>query len=274
MTRSSVVNIERLRALIPFREFFCLHRKFLLYNFLSRNLKLKYRRSIFGYFWTLLIPLAQVAIYFFVYKVVLKVNIPNYISFIMTGILPWTFFAASLTESLESLVAGHQLLIHAPVPIQIFPASATFTNFFNFIISTPLILALIWFDTGTAPNATVLWFLPLSLCLCVFTYALGFLMATLFVYFRDLKHLIGLIVQLWLFVTPVLYKAEMTPEKYRWVMWLNPLTGYFVTVREVLLEGRSPDPQFMILFLVWTAGCLVLAELTRRMVGLTLVEKI
>ena len=251
-----------------------MHRKFLLFNFLSRNLKLKYRRSVLGYFWTLLIPLSQVAIYYFVYKLVLHVEIPNYLSFIMTGILPWTFFAASLTESMESVVSGHHLLIHAPVPMQLFPASATFTNFFNFIVSAPLIFGLVWWELGQPPGLVSLYFFPLSLALCVFTYALGFLMAAMFVLFRDLKHLIGVIVQLWLFITPVLYRAEMTPEKFRWLLWVNPLTGFFVCERQVLLENVSPDPRYLGLLTAWTVGTLCLAEAVRRRVGLRLIEKI
>ena len=261
-----------MQTYIPFREFFCLHRKFLLYNFLARNLKLKYRRSMFGFLWTLLIPLSQVGIYYFVYKVVLHIAIPNYISFIMSGILPWTFFTSSITESLESLVSAHYLLVNAPVPIQIFPASATYTNFINFAVSTPLILALVWLDLGVPPGPPALWMVPLAGLLFVFTYALGFLLATLFVYFRDMKHLIGLITQLWLFVTPVLYRADMMPERFRWVLWLNPLSGFFISLRQILLSREAPDTAQVLAFAGWTVTTLLVAELVRLSAGRRVVE--
>lgn len=259
---------------IPFYEFFCLNRKYVLLNFLSRNLKLKYRRSAFGYLWTLLIPLAQVGIFFFVYRVILNVQIPNYLSFIISGILPWVFFVSSVTESLDSLVAGHQLLNHAPVPIQIFPAAATITHFINLLPSIPLILLITWFDTQQGPSWSWLLVVPLSIALFVFTYSLSFLLACLFVYLRDLKYMIAIVVQLWMYITPVLYRENMVPEKFRWVTWVNPLSGFFISLRKAIFEHSLPDPGPLSVFLIWTLGLLLMAEWVRRVSHSRIVEKL
>lgn len=259
---------------IPLAEFFCLNRKYVLLNFLSRNLKVKYRRSAFGYLWTLLIPLAQVCIFYFVYKVVLKVQIPNYLSYIVSGLLPWVFFVTSVNESMESLVASHGLLTHAPVPIQIFPASCAVTNFVNFIPSVPLIFLITSLESGQLPSWSGLWILPLSFLLFIFTYSLSFILACLYVYLRDLKHLIGIIIQLWLYVTPVLFSAEMIPDRFRWVLWANPLSGFFIALREALFLHRSPGIESAGLFALYTVVTLVLAEQVRRASASRIVEKL
>lgn len=259
---------------IPFYEFFCLNRKYVLLNFLSRNLKIKYRRSAFGYLWTLLIPLAQVAIYFFVYKLVLKVEIDNYLSYIVSGILPWVFFVSSVNESMESLVASHGLLTHAPVPIQIFPASCTVTNFVNFLPSIPIIFLVTAVENPHAISATWFWVIPLSCLLFIFTYALSFLLACLYVFLRDLKHLIGIAIQLWMYVTPVLFSADMVPERFRWLVLANPLSGFFICLRQALFEQSAPHLGPLVAFSVWTAVVLVLGEAVRVWSSSRIVEKL
>src|SRR3954469_25912945 len=120
-----------------FMEFFCLHRRNLLLTLVLRNFKVKYKGSVFGYLWTLVIPLSQVLVFYFVYQVILKVPVPNYLAFIVTGILPWVFFASTASESLESLVSGQNLLSHMPMPAQAFPAASVTTNFISFLLSWP-----------------------------------------------------------------------------------------------------------------------------------------
>src|SRR5947208_2867717 len=98
-------------------EFFCWHRKNLLLNLVQRNFKIKYKGSALGYIWTLVIPFSQVMVFYFVYELIMKVPVPHYLAFIVTGIIPWVFFAGTIGESLESLVAGQNLLTHMPMPL-------------------------------------------------------------------------------------------------------------------------------------------------------------
>lgn len=258
---------------LPLSDFLCLRNKYVLLNLLSRNLKLKYRKSIFGYLWTLLIPLSQAIIFYFVYRVVLKIQIENYVSFIISGLLPWVFFVTSLNESMESLVGNHHLLLHAPIPIQVFPASVTHTNFINLLPSIPLIFLVYIVDVHAIPGWHSLLILPLCILLFIYTYALSFLLACLYVYLRDLKHLINIVIQLWLYLTPVLYRAEMIPKEYRWVVSANPIAGFFIAFRQCLFEARFPDSIPLLTFTTWTAATLIFAEVVRRKIGGTLVER-
>lgn len=259
---------------LPFSKFFCLDRKFLLLVFLRRDLTIKYRRSVLGYVWTMLIPLAQVFIFFFVYRLVLKIQIPHYLSFIVSGLFPWVYFTAAINDSLDSLVAGRHLILHAPVPIHVFPAASNAINFINFLPSVPIIFLVTWYDTGLTPSWHWLLYIPLSLMLVVFTYSLSFLLACFYVYLRDIKHLIGIVIQLMLYVTPILYSADMVPEQFRWVTTINPLSGYFQSVRHILFQQSLPEPMPLAAFTAWTLAFLLMADWVRGAYGFKLVEKI
>src|SRR3954471_24738544 len=91
-------------------DFFCFGKKFLVFNLVSRNLKIKYRRSVLGVFWTLLSPLAMAVIYYFVFRVVLNVRIDHYAVFILSGVLPWSFFGVTTLEGLDSILGNGSLI--------------------------------------------------------------------------------------------------------------------------------------------------------------------
>ena len=212
--------------------------------------------------------------FYFVYRVILNVQVPNYLSFIVSGILPWVFFSSTVTESMDSLVSNQHLLSHAPVPIQVFLAASTYANFINYLPSLPLIWLIVWLDSSSVLNFKSLLILPLSVELLLFTYAISFLLACLYVFLRDLKHLVGLIMQIWLYVTPILYTSAMVPEKFRWVTWLNPLSGFFITFRQAVFNQETIDIRAVGLLSLWTIALVVAAEWMRRRVGVRIVERI
>lgn len=256
-----------------FFEFFCLHRKNLLLNLVQRNFKVKYKGSSLGYLWTLAIPLSQVLVFYFVYRIVLKIPVPNYFAYIVTGILPWVFFSSTVIESLESLVSGQSLLTHMPMPLQAFPASSVLTNFISFVLSTPIILGALLLDKIPLQWSSLLG-IPLCILFLLFTYSLSFILASLFVLFRDLKHIFNIVVQLWMYATPVFYAQELIPSNFRWILYANPLAGFFVSLRDILIAQRLPDPLMLGTFFAWTVLLFIAANLMRVWIGPRLVEKL
>lgn len=254
-------------------EFFCFHRKYLLYALIRRNLSAKYRGSVLGFFWTLLVPFAQVFIFYFVYKIILKVEIPNYLAVIVSGILPWVFFTSTVNESFDVLVGSHGLLTQVPIPIQVLPASATLTHFTTLVLSVPaLVLVLIFSEVSFSFRS--LMTIPLTLVLFLFTYSLAFIFACGFVYLRDLKHIFGIIIQLWFYVTPVLYTVDLIPENLRWTLFLNPIAGYFVVFRQLVFSDGAVSFELLWAFVLWTCLFFVMANLMRSKFGPRLVEKL
>lgn len=254
-------------------KFFLFHRKFLLLALLKRNLNAKYRGSILGFFWTLLVPMAQVVIFYYLFKVILKIETPNYLAFMVVGLIPWYFFSSTMTESMEALVSSRSLITHVAVPLQAFPAASVFGNIVGFVAALPILLGALFLD-GVSLTWNALWIFPLCLILFFYVYGLAFILSTLFVVLRDLKHMFSLFLQLWLYATPILYPVSMVPERFEWILKLNPLSGYFISMRNVLVEGQVPELFWVMHFSVWTLATLVFAIAICNFYSYRLVERL
>ncbi len=230
-------NSALIQSILGF-DAFCLNKKFLVFNLVNRNLKIKYRRSFFGYFWTILAPVMISMIYYFVFKVVMKVDRPHYLPFILAGVLPWSFFSQSISEATESIVVNQGLISKIPIPIHVFPYVVSITNFSTLFFSLPVIfiLALV---SGVQASLTMLWVFYFFGCLLLLSYAIGAILAVFYVYLRDLKHAIGLVLQIWLYATPIIYDSSMIPAKYHWILYLNPVGSIFEGIHLSMLGSEG-----------------------------------
>ena len=266
-----------MQSLLAFRplgiDYFCLSRKFLVYNLVDRNLKVKYRRSAAGILWTLLSPMAVAAIYFFVFKIILNVNVPHYLAFILSGIMAWSFFAQTVLEGMESITSNWSLASKVPVPLQVFPYVGTVTNLVNLLFSLPVIFGACIFS-GVSLGPSVL-LLPIYFALLfLITYSLSLILAVLMVYFRDLKHAGGLIMQVWFYGTPVVYDESLIPEGYRWILWGNPLGQLFSGLHAILVRGEWPAALALATTCGWALVFVLAALGVQRAMGRELVEKL
>lgn len=259
--------VERLR------RYFCFHKKFLVFNFVSRDFKLRYRRSVLGVLWTLLVPLSSALMYYFAFKMVLKVQIENYPVFVLTGILPWSFFAFCIVESMNAMEANISLLTKAPIPFQVFPLVICTGAFVNLMFGMVVVGGLILY-TGLNAHVGYLLLPLLFALLFLMTYALSIISAISFVYLRDLKHIIALAMPMLMYGTPVLYRESMVPEKLSWLLQVNPMAGFFSILRQVVLDGRVPAISELAIFAAWTMGFLAASVLLWIWAGDAVVENI
>jgi ABC-2 type transport system permease protein len=232
-------------------DLFCLNRKFLVYNLVDRNLTVKYRRSIFGFFWTILSPLASSAIFYFVFKVVMKVEKEHYLAFIICGVFPWNYFSQSTHEATESIVGNYGLVTKIPIPIHVFPYVTALTNFITLALSVPVMFGVAYFS-GVTLGWNSLWLFYFLILLMLFTYATGAILAISFVYLRDLKHALALLTQVWFYATPVLYDSGLIPEKYQAILYLNPLGLLFDGIHQTFVSGGEPAVVHLTIPVVWT----------------------
>ncbi|MBY0316797.1 MAG: hypothetical protein K2Q26_14855, partial [Bdellovibrionales bacterium] len=122
-----------------------LQKKFLIYNLVLRNIKLKYRSSFLGFFWTLLVPISNALIYIYVFKFVMKVNIPTYSTFIVSGILHWGLYLSTVSLGMESIVGNSPLIGKVPIPPRVFVFCEAFTGLINFVFALPVLFAImVW----------------------------------------------------------------------------------------------------------------------------------
>lgn len=252
-------------------DIFCLERKFLAFNLIRRNLKIKYRHSIGGMLWTLLIPAASAVVYFAVFKFVMRVQHEHYLTLLMAGLLPWTFFQTSVMNGLESIVGNRPLINKVPVPPQVFPLTETVTGFINFTLGLPIV-AVLALASGLGLNWSLLTLIPLLGLLLIQAYSLSLLTGLAFVYLRDLKHALGIVLHTWFYATPIIYTQDMMPEKMRTLVALNPVGVIFQGIQAAWGLAAPLTTQHWMIAFTWTLVVFLGSVLLLKREGVDLVE--
>lgn len=210
----------------------------LIQTLVVRDLKARYRGSILGFFWSFFNPLLLLLTYTFVFTVVLPGMHPEsvqpYALFFFCGILPWTWFASSLSESANTLIAGGNLIKKVLFPAEVLPIVAVLANMVHFFLGLPILVAFLVYFRRPLDPIELLWFPGIVLVQLVFTTGLALLLAALTVHFRDIKDLLSNVLTLWFFSTPIIYSMQMAPEPVRRWLNLNPMAHLVISYQEVL----------------------------------------
>ncbi len=211
----------------------------LIFELVAREFKLKYKRSLLGIAWSLINPLAQLAVFSFVFRIILPLNIPNYTVFLFTGLLVWNWFQTSLLAATDAIVGNRELVRRPGFPTAILPMVTIGTHFIHFCLAIPVLLL---FILGSSIHLTVaLLTLPLVIMLqFLFSLGLAYIVSTIHVTFRDTQYLLGLFLMLGFYLTPILYAVDSIPVRVRLLYNLNPLTPLIQAYRTILLEGKAP----------------------------------
>jgi ABC-type polysaccharide/polyol phosphate export permease len=212
----------------------------LIWALALRELKVRYKRSVLGFLWALLNPALLMIVLSIVFSVVLVSNIKHYGIFILSVLVPWTFLAQTLAYAAESIVGNGELIKKVSVAKSVFPLAAVVSNLINLLLSM-IPLAIIVLVIRFPFHAT--WaFLPVPLLsLTIFTAGATFFFAAANVYYRDVSHIIQILLQLWFYVTPVIYAIDVFPAKYRWLFKLNPVIYSLNDFRLSVYNGKLPE---------------------------------
>ncbi len=231
-----MIAVEAARALYRFRE--------LVLVLVQRDLKVRYKRSYLGMLWTLLNPLLQMVVYTLVFSTIMRVGIPDYPVFLLSGLLPWTLISVSTTGSALSLLMNQALIRKVAVPQAVYPLSIVGSKLFDVAVSL-VPLAIVASALGRPPGASWLFVLPAMVLAAAFTAGLSLLFSCATVFFRDVRHLIDILFQIWFYVTPVIYPYEFLDKLPRpWMRTLlaaNPATPIIRCFQQALYERRFPD---------------------------------
>jgi lipopolysaccharide transport system permease protein len=226
----------QLRVLWQYRE--------LLYFLIWRDLKVRYKQTALGIGWIILQPLISMVIFSFLFGGLLEVpsgGVP-YPIFVYAGLLPWNYFANSLNRSSTSLVNNQNLITKVYFPRLVVPISGVMSGLVDFSVSfIVLIVLMIIFKFYPTPYIV---FLPGFLLLAIIT-ALGFglWLSALNVRYRDVNYITPFLIQIWMYLTPVIYPVTIIPEKFRFLLALNPMTGVVEGFRWALLGDQLTDVQ-------------------------------
>ncbi len=213
--------------------------RLLIQSLVGRELKARYRGSILGFFWSFVNPLLQLLTYGLVFGVILPGRHPAamepYLLFFFCGILPWTWFNASLLEASGVLIAGGSLIKKVMFPAEVLPVVTVLTNLVHFLLGLPILLVVLVASGRLRPSALLL---PLPVLVqLVLTVGLALVVSALTVHFRDLQNILSHLLHLWFFASPVLYYYGEMTGKVRALLRFNPMSHLLVAYQQMLFEG-------------------------------------
>lgn len=225
--------IEEARALWRYRS--------LVHELIVRDIKVRYKRSVLGFLWTMLAPLLNMLALTLVFSTILRQEIRNYPVYFMTGAIFWAFFAQTTATAAAQTQDSNEIAKRIYVPRSVFVAASVGVGLVNLLLSiVPLIGILL--VTGFPIHPTWL-FLPVSIVTVVlFAAGVSLLLFTLAARFSDVREMYTVLVQTWFFLTPIVYHPAIVPPKFRFALWLNPMYYLIQTFRKPIYDGVIPSP--------------------------------
>jgi lipopolysaccharide transport system permease protein len=228
--------VSSLQSIYRYRE--------LLLLLVERDLKVRYQRSILGMIWTLLNPLLQMAVYTLVFSTIMRIDIPGFPVFLLSGLLPWNFISAATTGSALSLLNNQGLIRKVAVPQAIYPLSVVGSKLFDLLVAlVPMALLSTLMDRP--PGVTWVFVLPAIVFASAFAVGMSLFFSSATVFFRDVRHLIDVLFQIWFYLTPIFYPQEFLERlPYEWVkrsLSANPAAPIIRCFQAALYENRFPD---------------------------------
>lgn len=212
----------------------------LLRELVVRDMKLRYKRSALGIAWSLLNPLAQLLVLSVIFRLVLPLNIPNYTSFLFTGLLVWGWFQTSLFTATGAIVDNRDLIRRPGFPAAILPVVTVASHLVHFLLALPVLLLFLLFNGIPLTKAIIA--LPLVIALqFLLTLSLAYFVATLHVTFRDTQYLLGISLLLTFYLSPVFYDVSAIPARYQLFYHLNPMVDLLGAYRAILIRGELPN---------------------------------
>jgi len=205
--------------------------------FTLKELKVRYKSSILGYLWSIANPLLFAMIYYFIFKLVMRVQIPNYTLFLITGLFPWQWFNNAVNNSLFSFLANAQIVKKTVFPRSIIPFCNTFMEFLHFLCTIPVIVIFLYVY-GLSPSWVWIWGVPIiALAQMMFIYGLSLMFSALNLFFRDLERFVSLALVLMFYCTPILYSIDLIPPQYHGMISLNPMAEVILAWRDLFMNG-------------------------------------
>ncbi|TAK34030.1 MAG: ABC transporter permease [Chloroflexota bacterium] len=234
-----VPMLPRALEILQYRE--------LLFTLAVRELKLRYRNSVLGFVWSLLNPLLMMAVFLLVFGVMMPNNgVKNFPAFLLAGILPWNWLAATIGGSVNCLVGNANLLKKVYFPAEVLPISAALANMINFLLAMVAFFA-IFFAFGLTPTVTVVLLPVVMIVQLIFLLGASFFLSALNVSFRDTAVIMEVVIMAWFFFTPVFYDIhQLFPEYGRLMYIVNPAASLVSSYRLILLDGAWPEPLFLL----------------------------
>lgn len=228
----------------------------LLEELVSRDIKIKYRKSILGVLWTLLNPLLMMIVLAVVFSNLFKFDIENFPLYLLSGQIVFNFYNDATTSSMTSVIGNAALIKKVYVPKYMFVLSRVFSSFINLLASVTALMLVMIAMRAELHWTVILAVIPLIL-LVLLSLGIGLILAAVTVKFRDIEHLYSVFTTALMYLTPVIYPMSILPEWLYYVVMLNPLTNILLMFRDVMIYNTLFSPGAMILAIVETVFFLI-----------------
>lgn len=226
--------LHNLRELVSARE--------LLLNWTQREFKARYSQSVLGVAWAVLQPFSLMVITTIIFSIFLKIPSPDvpYPVFVYSGLLLWLYFANTLSTAIPSVADNYNLVSKVYFPREILPLSCVFVGFVDFLIAS-LVFIILLVVYRINPGVTVLLLPLVFLIQTVLILAISLILGALNVFYRDIRFVIPLLLQLWMYLSPIFYPTDLVPESLRPFYFLNPMATLIDTYRRLIFFNMLPD---------------------------------
>lgn len=231
----------------------------LLWLWAAREVRVRYKQSLLGVAWAILQPLALTVVFTLIFSRLARVDTQGvpYPIFAYTALVPWTFFATSLSFGIPSLVNNMNLVTKIYFPREVLPIASIGAALVDFAAAAVVFVGMLIFY-GVRPGMQALWVFPLLVVQVVLTIGVTLLGSAAIVFFRDMRFVVPLITQVWMYATPIIYPADLVPGPLRPYYFLNPMAGIIDGYRRALLMGQPPQMTALLNSVVISALLLVL----------------
>jgi lipopolysaccharide transport system permease protein len=246
------------------------YRKFILQNAVN-DLRHRYAGSTMGVFWNVLNPLSQILVYTLVFSNLMKAHLTHrpstagFAVYLCSGLLPWTAFAESVVRGTGAFVSNAHFLKKLPVPEQVFVAQSALASTLNLLVSMVLLFGL---NVSTGSSASLTWFLvPIILLLFQgLAFGLGVLLGSLNVFFRDIGQIVAILLQLWMWLNPIVYLKTTLPAKLQAALTWNPTFAFIDSIHDAMLNHTVPE--------AWKWGSMFSWALGMTLVGYAVMRRL
>lgn len=227
-----MIRVNVFKELYQYRE--------LLKTNVHKEIRGKYKGSVLGVLWSFLNPLLMVAVYAIVFPYLMRMQMDNYLVFLITGVIPWVFFMTVVTTGCNCVWINGGIIKKVYFPREILPISVVSAGLINFLISCIIILIFV-IGSGIGVSIYLLWLPVIALIQCALSLGLLFVLSAINVYVRDVEYIVQFIMNLVFYATPIIYQPSMIPEKFRWILTLNPMSNIIGAYRSIFYYKTSPD---------------------------------
>ena len=245
--------MEKLKEIWKYRQ--------MIVGLVRRDLRGRYKGSVLGFLWTFINPLLQLVVYTMVFSVIMRAGIDKYYLFLFVALIPWIFFSTSVAGGCGCVLYHQDMVTKIYFPREVLPIAHVTTGFVNMLYSFIVVFAVVVFCRVPLNFLALLCLPAIMVVEYVLSLGMALIVSALTVYFRDLEHIMSIVIMAWQFLTPVMYSIDQVPEVVRPLFRLNPMTNIILAYRDVLYYGRVPQMQTLLSCVAFGVGALIIGIL-------------